>query len=502
MFKVALYASLLAAGVAFAPLPLEAKDLYVAPGGTPAGPGTLSSPYDLATALSGQVGRPGDTFWLRGGDYSLGHVNTTIQGAPGHPFTFRQVKGENARIDGSINIFDSIGYVVLRDFELYSSDTDRVSSQTGVGFNVTDIRIIPGVACYAPNVSLINLVVHDQTRHGIYLSERSTNVLVYGCVIYNNGWVSPDNAEGHGLYVQGIGGTRTLADNIVFNNSGANLHVYDNADGAVLRGITLDGNVAFNSGALQHVRPYRDWIVGVDFPSQFADGIVMRNNMGYQRPGEVTDPELQIGRSSTNGTITLTGNYMAVGLEVNNWRRAIVLRNVFGPAQANYLVTLTQMLKGPRAYWNNNTYILDPPGQDFLLNSQPYTTAGWQAATRFDSSSKFAAGPPQAAKVFVRRNRYDVGRANVVVYNWGNLDNVAVNPGSALRRNGGFDLRNAEDLSAPPALSGVFQGGRLNVPMTNLTVAVVNGPPGGALSTPPPTGPTFNVFVLTRTATQ
>src|SRR5688572_16484183 len=160
--------------VVLPPLGMAATDLYVSPNGTPAGPGTKAQPYELATALRGWVGRPGDTFWLMGGNYALGHLETKIAGAPGEPITFRQMPGEKARLDGSITFFDSIGYVILRDFELYSSDTNRASAQTGVGFNVTDINIIPGIASFAPNLSFINLVVHDQTRHGFYISQVSS----------------------------------------------------------------------------------------------------------------------------------------------------------------------------------------------------------------------------------------------------------------------------------------------------------------------------------------
>src|SRR5579859_886766 len=202
------------------PPALPANDLYVATNGTPSGPGTITQPYDVATAFSGQVGQPGDTFWLRGGNYSMGHIDTKIQGALGQPITFRQMPGEWARIDGSLTFYGSAGNLVLRDFELYSSDTNRVSAQTNAGFNPTDIKIIPGIASYVPNMSFINLVVHDQTRHGFYIYEFATNNLMYGCLVYNNGWASPDNAEGHNFYVQSDKGTREITDNIAFNASG------------------------------------------------------------------------------------------------------------------------------------------------------------------------------------------------------------------------------------------------------------------------------------------
>lgn len=80
----------------------QASDFYVSPNGTPSGPGTMAQPYDLVTALAGEMAQPGDTFWLRGGNYVVGHINTTIGGAPERPVTFRQLPGEKALIDGSL----------------------------------------------------------------------------------------------------------------------------------------------------------------------------------------------------------------------------------------------------------------------------------------------------------------------------------------------------------------------------------------------------------------
>jgi len=483
---------LLILGAALACFPLRANDFFVAPNGTPFGPGTLSAPYDLVTALSGQISQPGDTFWLRGGVYSLGHLNTSIQGAAGQPITFRQVTGERARIDGSITLFNSSGYLVFRDFELYSSNTNRVSSQAGVGFNVTDIIILPGFACYAPNVTFVNLVVHDQTRHGIYMAQNATNTLVSGCILFNNGWVSPDNAEGHGLYVQGDNGMRTIADNIVFNNSGASMHCYENDSGQCLMGINLLGNVAFGAGAIQTVRGYRDWIIGVDFPAQWADDIVLRNNMGYLTPRVAVQPEVQIGRDSTNGSVVLADNYMPLPLVMNNWSHATITGNLFVTTSTNYIVTLNQTLTSLQAAWDNNTYVGLSMTNAFQLNLDPCSSSWWQAATGFDTDSTFANGELIGTRVFLRTNLFEAGRANIVVYNWDKLDNVAVDVSSVLPVGSGFEVRNAQDFFAAPVLSGVYGGRSLELPMTNLTVAVPNGP----LATPPPTGPTFNVFVL------
>jgi hypothetical protein len=400
--------------------------------------------------------------------------------------------GEWARIDGSVTFWNSAGNLVLKDLELYSSDTNRVSAQIAAGFDPTDIKIIPGIASFVPNMSFINLVVHDQTRHGFYISQLATNNLVYGCLVYNNGWVSPDNAEGHSLYVQSETGTRELTDNMAFNSSGANFHIYENATGLRLVGITLDGNVAFNAGALQAVRTYRDWIVGVDAPASSADRIILKNNMGYVPPGSVAFNQVQIGRDGINGSVALLNNYFPQGLVMNNWTIAALAGNLFRGQSTNYVVALNQTQVPLATAWNDNTYSRSAAGGDFLVNSNEYGFNEWQSATGYDQHSTYNGTNLGGTKVFVRPNRYEAGRANIIVYNWDNLSQVSVDVSSVMATNTAFEVRNAQDFFAPPVLSGVFNGQPLDLPMMGLTVAAPNGP----LLTPPPTGPSFNVFIL------
>ena len=480
-----------ALGMLLAFLPAGATDLYVAPDGTSSGDGTLTRPYDLKTALSGAVGQAGDTFWLRGGTYSLGHVDTRIHGEPGKPITFRQVPGEKARVDGSFTVWSSIGHVIFRDFELFNSDPKRVSSQLAMGFNPTDIAIIAGIQSYSPNFSFINLVIHDQTRHGIYVAQQSNGNLIYGCLIYNNGWRSPDNAEGHSLYIQGSSGLREVSDNMLFNSAGVGMHVYENG-GPPLVGVTIDGNVAFNAGTLQSVRSYQDWVIGVDSPSSRADRIVFKNNMGYRRPGSPAYSQVEMGRQGVNGTLTMSDNYMPLGLVMNNWTLATVTGNMLAPRNSDYAVDLRQVSVVLSAAWDNSFYSTATTGREFRHNSTVYTFSEWKSLTGFDSSSTDIAGSLTGSKVFVRPNLYEAGRANIIVYNWENLSTVAADVSTVLPVGTAYEVRNAQDFLAAPVLSGIFDGQPLQLPMTGLTVAA----PVGGMLTPPPTGPTFNVFVL------
>lgn len=480
-------------GALFIVRQVQANDLYVATNGTPSGPGTMTQPYDLTTAFSGAVGHPGDTFWLAGGNYVIGHLNTRIQGAAGQPVTFRPRPGESARVDGSLTFFDSTGYVVLRDLEFYSSDTNRVSSETNiVNLTPTDIPQFSGISSYSPNMEFINLVVHDEPREGIYIPQAAYNNLIYGCVIFNNGWRSPDNAEGHGIYMQGWNGGREVADNIVFNNSGVGLHIYENQSGYYLGLITLDGNVAFNAGAIQNVRPYRDWIVGVDAPALYADQIVFENNLGYFSSTPGLDDSAQIGRQGINGGVAILNNYLPQGLQMNNWTIAAVSGNTLSAQPGHYSVNLNQSGVQLAAAWNNNTYVVPTNSGGFWYDANPFAFTNWQNATEYDANSSYLTGDLSGTRVFVRPNLLEAGRANIIVYNWSHQTNVPVDVSSVLAAGAPYAVYNAENFLAPPVLSGVFDGHPLNLPMQGLTVAVPNGP----MITPPPTGPTFNVFVL------
>ena len=481
-------------GVFCTPLTARPHDRYVSPAGSASGSGTLAEPWDLGTALSGAVGAPGDVFWLKRGHYFIGHINTKIHGEPGRPITFRSMPGEMASVDGSLTSFESAGYVVLRDFELYSSNTNRASAQTKAGFKPTDIKNINGISSFSPNMSFINLAVHDETGEGIYISQAASNNLVYGCVVFNNGWRAPDNAEGHGIYVQGSDGGRMIADNIVFNNSGAGLHIYDDDTNEHLGGITLDGNTVFHAGAIQNVRFYRDWIVGVDAPATSADSIVFENNMGYRSLTRDEDNTAQIGRQGTNGWVEVLDNYLPQGLEMNNWTHATVTGNVIGTGPAKKTVTLNQAKVRLTAAWDENTYLVRSASSGFARNKTELGFSDWKNATGFDSNSICQSRPPTDIKVFIRTNIYEPARANIIVYNWGKAAQVTVDVSSILPLNTPYEVRNAEDFLGGPVLSGTYNDSKpLCLPMKGLTVAVPNGP----MLTPPPTGPEFNVFVLT-----
>jgi hypothetical protein len=122
-------------------------------------------------------------------------------------------------------------------------------------------------------------------------------------------------------------------------------------------------------------------------------------------------------------------------------------------------------------------------------------------AGTLDRSNVVLSTPPTQADVFVRPNKYETGRAHIVIYNWSRLSSVAVDT-ALLRRADGrpmlapgdrYELRDAQNFFGEPVAAGTYQGETaLLVPMTGLEAAQ----PVGASRHLPHTGPDFGTFVL------
>jgi len=108
-----------------------------------------------------------------------------------------------------------------------------------------------------------------------------------------------------------------------------------------------------------------------------------------------------------------------------------------------------------------------------------------------------AGSPTPALRVFVRPNKYEPGRATIVVYNWAREQSVRVDLSTAMRVGTRYELRNVQNLFGKPVLTGTYAGGAVEIPMTG-----VEPPRPVGRSGPTPalvrTGPAFDVFILNR----
>src|SRR5207302_4586197 len=132
--------------------------------------------------------------------------------------------------------------------------------------------------------------------------------------------------------------------------------------------------------------------------------------------------------------------------------------------------------------------------------------ASWPAKSGYDANSTSqttADGKPTTNVIFVRPNRYEAGRANVVVFNWQHLPSVALNLSAVLKVGDQYVVQNVQDFYGAPAARGTYDGSPVTIPMAAVTppLPIVGWSVSGWTGTPPvPTGPEFNTFVVLRTA--
>jgi hypothetical protein len=477
------------ADVRTTPLPPPAQPRpghYVDVFGSPGAGGGPSDPWDLRTALRGGNGRvrPGDTIWVRGGEYR-GAFLSTLAGGPGSRVVVRAWPGERAVLNGAGQPASSSTLSVRGEWSAFW------------GLEVTNTdpgRSAPrptGVANYASHTAYVNLVVHD-AGVGLYSEREAWDVEVYGCLIFNNGWTQPDRGHGHGAYVKSDVGPVVLRHNVMFNQFGYGVHAYSESGSGRLMRIRVEGNVLFDNGVLSRVAsPTANVLAG---GLERADSVVVSGNLSYYAP-LVPGTGIRVGWDTlSNGVVTVERNYVVGGspaLDVGFWASAGVAENtVVG-------LDVVQVLRNPvtaGAQWSGNLYHRDPEAPAWELAGVRLPFAEWQAASGLGLSDVAVPGTPAAAVAFVLPNQYEPGRATVAVYNWGLMGAVDVDLAAVLAPGDSFEVRNVQALAAP-VWRGVFGGSSVSLPLNG-----VAPPPavGASLTGVPRTGPAFDVFLIRR----
>lgn len=465
-----------------------ATDHYAAPRATRQSDGTRNKPWDLAFALRSTAIRPGDTLWLSGGLYQ-GNFVSNLHGTEGSPITIRALPGERVTIDAS-GLHSALmirgAWTTWWGLEFMNSHAKRKTDQGG-SFP-SDIAFGSAINIDAPHTKLINLIVHDH-GNGICAMSTAPDSEIYGCLIYNNGWQGPDRGHGDGVVSQNRQGMMHFVDNILFNQFSMGFQIYGTKQ-SMLRGFHLAGNVVFNNGAVSRDGVTTNiWIGG----GATAEQVTVTDNYTYNSvPWGV---HLHAGSGADNKELRVTGNYFPGYCRIQNWRGATVTDNLIA-GKATVLEWI-RVSEPSNIVWDRNRYhSLEESYLPFGLNPNGglFDFEGWKRETGFDANSQYTKGLPHEMRVALRVNRYEPGRAHVVVYNWGRTDTVQLNASQVLSNGDKYEVRNAQDYFAPPVLSGTYDGSSLSLPMRGLAVVK----PFGHDPEVAPTGPEFNVFVLTR----
>ena len=450
------------------PQPGAHAGFYASPSGSSAGDGTAAHPWDLTTALANASGKiqPGDTVWMRAGTYT-GDFRTAIAGTASRPIVFRQYPGERATIDGTIRADGADvwfwGFEVMR-----SAPTGR----------------LPAVESRGARQKFINLIIHDAAQQGITFWDEAVDAELYGNIVYNNG--THENLD-HGTYVHNVTGTKLIDDNIFFNNLAYGIHVYVSPGQGAQKNVHVVGNVSFNNGTISNSYAAKgNILIGGEDPGQGHQAI---DNLLYFSGTDGVN--LQLGYTASNQDIVCKGNTVwggATAFMIRNWTAAVVQGNTIGGSS-----DIVDFGDSPDGYsWSGNTYYRATSAAAWRdVSGTDRTLADWQRTTGLGSSDQIASDVPASTKVFVKANKYEPGRALVVVYNWGHNGSINADLSGVLRNGQQYEVRNVQDMFGPAVASGTYSGGGITLPMTG-----VNPPAriGRSTPTPPKTGPNFDVF--------
>ena len=91
-------------------------------------------------------------------------------------------------------------------------------------------------------------------------------------------------------------------------------------------------------------------------------------------------------------------------------------------------------------------------------------------------------------------NKYEAGRAFVVIYNFALQPAVDVDLSGVLRAGSPFEIRNVQDVYGKPVISGTYSGSPVSIPMSGIDPPL---PLGRPTRDAPKTGPRFDVFLVT-----
>lgn len=499
------------------PPPAQPVGYFVAPDGTTGGDGSITRPWTYEHAFGGAGGaiQPGDTVWFRAGTYRVPESRVVTVSGSGETrrVVFRAYPGERAIFASSaaekIAWIDVEGsWLTLWGLEFTNTSPDRMRHRGWDLYNNGSCN------------RFLNVIVRDGGT-GIFLDPARSGVEVIGSIFYNNGSrieTTPPRGEGHGIYAKSNAAANAcqpgrarviLKDNVAFSQFGFGIHAYSDLPEGV-SGILIEGNVVFNNGASADAA-YSDrssnLILAGDAQVIIVNDDTVRGNMSYYSPAtKLQNPGdgMWIGYrpgpwSSRHDHVVVTDNYAVGGrtaLRVQNWDTIVVARNVTAGTEVVSLEdeSLTNYT------WSDNTHYRDSTSTAWYYNAPPVAVGArltwqqWKSTTGLGGGDDVIA-EPNSPKVFVRSLAPHLpGRGHIIIYNWGLAGSVPVDLSAVLAPGDRYAVWNVQDLFGTAVVSGVYQGGTVNIPMTGVTPPAALGGP----RVPPRTAPEFDVFVVQK----
>jgi hypothetical protein len=279
-----------------------------------------------------------------------------------------------------------------------------------------------------------------------------------------------------------------MADNIVFHQFAYGIHCYG-SEKASLKGLDIEGNIAFDNGCLAEGGGAPGIMVGGGCP---AAGVTVRDNV-------VVGGGIRLGYpwGTTNEDVVCTGNYCE-GLVLRDFRQAAVDHNTIVAHSTVVQIEGAERLLLDGLKWDDNDlYITDGRWGDTAIveegKSRGLSFSEWRERTGCDARSTFAKGTPDKLRIVVRPNPHKTGRGHIAVLNPQLLDEVEVDLSDVLSAGQAFRIVSAKDIFGPALAAGKFDGQPVRLSMKPVTPPPPVGLPEAKL---PATEPAFGAFVV------
>ncbi|WP_345321629.1 putative Ig domain-containing protein, partial [Novipirellula rosea] len=175
--------------------------------------------------------------------------------------------------------------------------------------------------------------------------------------------------------------------------------------------------------------------------------------------------------------IVATDNYFSSGVQFfQSWQDVTFTGNtVFNESPYRVAQISDSPINGavPGYTWDHNAYITNAE-RPFIITGGSATTDQWLTRTGFDTHSTFS-DTPRGTFASVLPNEYEPGRGHAVVYNWDQLDSVDLDLSSLVPLGVSYEIYNVLDLKGAPVATGVYTGGTIALPMTDVTSPIPLG---------------------------
>ncbi|MEP7075251.1 MAG: VCBS repeat-containing protein [Acidobacteriota bacterium] len=356
----------------------------------------------LVPGGSDEIGIDGEVikFCTKSGNNLTGCVRaasgTIGSAAPHSSGAVVQQAGPNLNISGSGSVY--------RDFEVKNSYAIRSEPLT------TGITQGNGVHVTGTDNSLINLIVHD-CLEGIFASSTTSNTLIYGVLVYNNGNVDSAGAgHGHGFYLENASGYSRLYDSISLNSFNLGMQGFGQTGPYV--GGDIQGSVFAGAGAPLGQYHY-NMVYG---PANQISPTATVNACHFYHPPGSSSYSVNFGYGAGITSGTFTNNYFVgagTAFEAQTVTNLTFTGNKFYSPVAGDVYTIA---RSPGYMWNNNTYY-NTTTQARLAKAGVgnFTFALWKPIFGYDATST-AIGSALPDQVIVRPNSYQAGRATLIIY--------------------------------------------------------------------------------------